>query len=81
MSDDATQRALKANAALRRQRALQARHDPHRIKAQRDDAFKLLRKCLRWYASEQRDTERFEAEVIEPARALLIESDEVAERA
>ena len=58
-------------AALERQRALQARHDPHAIKAQRDEAFKILRALLRWYAGWTRDMARLEADVIDPARELL----------
>ena len=71
MPDAFTIRVLKAAKARERQRALQARHDPHRIKVQRDDAFKLLRKCLRWYAGRTRDIALLEADVIEPARELL----------
>ena len=68
---DATWQELKVAAALRRQRALQARHDPHAIKAQRDEAIEILRKLLRWYARPTRDMTQLEADVIEPARELL----------
>ena len=41
------------------------------LKAQRDEAIRLLRKLLRWYAGPTRDIALLEADVIDPARELL----------
>ena len=41
------------------------------LKAQRDEAFRLLRRLLRWYAGPTRDMTQLEAKVIEPAGELL----------
>ena len=71
MSDAFTIRELKAAKTRERQHALQARFDPHHIKAQRDEAIEILRKLLRWYARPTRDMARLEADGIEPARELL----------
>ena len=59
-SQGETNRWLISSAAI-------AKFDPSVAKAQRDQAFKVLR----WYAGRTRDMTQLEAKVIEPAGELL----------